>query len=857
MKNADTTDAPDFSITVDTVNETQSFMDEMTRESVLPMELIDVLCFKTENWKKNNLYKAENERGKRLYAKVHQNPTLYRNLYEFLLVAFATVKERAKVMCQLERWEMEFHDEDRMEVLKCLRLHIGDCNLLLQVLTTLKPVSSPEGCLQKANEKFIPLWNSCRKLRQKMPDRCMEKSYYIVKLVSHSVKPFLSAALLYFEWLKNLWFAYLISSTLDDMSKGNVFDENVRFETFTISLFIASLVLTYVICCLISVFYSNTIVELYTCKHSTPQVKRIVAVLAALFSPLVPAFLLANHAHYREQSYTLTRELQCDIMPSDNQTDGRKEDRLVTTFKLIQFNNFRSMIHTRLYSFYRVVHAVIESVFCITTLLLILIVTGRPDRSVKLLDGVSAKIGEFLPGTLNDDSLFGLNIARDLIFMGSCLFSCVMILTALSRYVYHSKGQNMTVKGQVCLSLYFLFMIASRLTLFVALFSTSEAREGEELPITLLAAAFIAIPLISVHFVIIWIYKWKYVPEFRMSNVVEQFVHVLVNTLLVVPFSTYDIQAKKYRKEPPPSNILLNSLSDEISLTLSVVQLSNKKCIHETKNLQRERRYHRNTLRSASAYNEFDADVIDLTTAPLIVRLGRLHERIEKMWWENPNEYLDQEQVRKRLPEFAGQEIYVDKTFEFLEANGFINKRLYNPRQTKSEYFWLLLVHLVINLIALIAEIVNGGRTTQAGLYYSWDVRLGTFFMGLVFLLLYYKQYHVMKDLVTLPLCSCGYAFVKFCPILFCAKKEQAMQAIPDDDELKRSLNPSLKARTFATQTSDLQGDTNDDLVDAIVAESKSKEEAEQDVEAITIVVENGTTKETENSSITTRDVAC
>ena len=90
-------------------------------------------------------------------------------------------------------------------------------------------------------------------------------------------------------------------------------------------------------------------------------------------------------------------------------------------------------------------------------------------------------------------------------------------------------------------------------------------------------------------------------------------------------------------------------------------------------------------------------------------------------------------------------------------------------------------------------------------MYVSWDVRLVSFLMGLIFLILYYKRYHVLKDLTRVPVCGCGY---EYCPIFCCIRKDAPMQAIPDDEEMQRhlspakSLNDETKSKTIETQTS-------------------------------------------------------
>ena len=40
------------------------------------------------------------------------------------------------------------------------------------------------------------------------------------------------------------------------------------------------------------------------------------------------------------------------------------------------------------------------------------------------------------------------------------------------------------------------------------------------------------------------------------------------------------------------------------------------------------------------------------------------------------------------------------------------------------------------------------------GHYYSWDVRLATFSLAVLSLLLYYKRYHLTKDVILTPRCG-------------------------------------------------------------------------------------------------------
>ena len=50
------------------------------------------------------------------------------------------------------------------------------------------------------------------------------------------------------------------------------------------------------------------------------------------------------------------------------------------------------------------------------------------------------------------------------------------------------------------------------------------------------------------------------------------------------------------------------------------------------------------------------------------------------------------------------------------------------------------------SLVALTVELLNGGTRTSVGnIYYSWDIRAVLFVLGLVFLLIYYKRYHMIN----------------------------------------------------------------------------------------------------------------
>ena len=107
----------------------------------LPMDLINV--FEQElNWRDTHrsLASSAESRAQRLYARVHCDPVLYRNLYRYLCWRSAGSEKLGRCTEQLLRWEKDFHDQCEREVLACWRLHLGSSEVLRW---TMESVESP------------------------------------------------------------------------------------------------------------------------------------------------------------------------------------------------------------------------------------------------------------------------------------------------------------------------------------------------------------------------------------------------------------------------------------------------------------------------------------------------------------------------------------------------------------------------------------------------------------------------------------------------------------------------------------------------------------------------------------------
>ena len=84
-------------------------------------------------------------------------------------------------------------------------------------------------------------------------------------------------------------------------------------------------------------------------------------------------------------------------------------------------------------------------------------------------------------------------------------------------------------------------------------------------------------------------------------------------------------------------------------------------------------------------------------------------------------------------------------------------------------------------------QVVNGGAYTKSGVYFSWDVRLSTFFIGLVFLALYYRKYHALRDITGRGHC---FDLREYLPVVMGCKTQKPLTAVPVEQEIWEYLEP-------------------------------------------------------------------
>ena len=112
-----------------------------------------------------------------------------------------------------------------------------------------------------------------------------------------------------------------------------------------------------------------------------------------------------------------------------------------------------------------------------------------------------------------------------------------------------------------------------------------------------------------------------------------------------------------------------------------------------------------------------------------------LKVNIQVLWWNNPVQALTLDDIKERIIEddesmtLSDQDI--EDAFNTLKSENLINKKLFHPRSTKAEYFWLLLIMGLGNIILLIIEISYNGWISN---YYYSCIGLSSYFLGLFFL---------------------------------------------------------------------------------------------------------------------------
>ncbi|XP_023325599.1 uncharacterized protein LOC111699219 isoform X2 [Eurytemora carolleeae] len=231
------------------------------------------------------------------------------------------------------------------------------------------------------------------------------------------------------------------------------------------------------------------------------------------------------------------------------------------------------------------------------------------------------------------------------------------------------------------------------------------------------------------------------------GNYLDHWINILVNSIVVLPFMVQVDQLKVLKEAEKKFNFSPDTKLEKKASMKRRQSLLKLSSLVENMREQPQNR----------PFIDMLLPDMNMFAAPFLY--DDIRQEIKDQWWANPRQNLDtksiQENIRdqglkRRLdtlqPSFVEENIKV--TLNQLEVGGFINVPLLNPAPTKKEYFWLWTLIILENIVALTIEVVNGGVWTSQGHYYSWDIRLTSLGLAFLFLLMYYKRYHILRDLM-------------------------------------------------------------------------------------------------------------
>ena len=708
--------------------------ESLYNDSDIPIDLIELLDNKVnwedierdENQKSATVFKSLKStvlpKAKELYHVVKRDTIQYHHLYMYLANRYPTVAELGKVTKQFLKWEMSLHNLNKREVLRFWRLHLGTSH---QTRTIIRSVADENKWLQKVQDQIYPIrliLRNCRRQMWQLQPLEDDTLYKISSLLWTASVPFIEGCFFLAERLKNLIFINMFYKALTDLSRGE--PTKHPFEYFLVIAMSLSVAVTQFLFILYSIYFSE---EIFECGKKASTLKKwLIKVFAAILSPFVPIFILSNHIYHdsklhrnRRLLQTFNHQIVIKEKTNDNQPDPEEGETVsvenegrrdrIKLYKRCYKEESKSMLFRKLYSYYRVTSAVLESCTVIVCLLLLLIVTARTSMEIHLIEGVEQKLYRFFNIKNSSGVLSELNLMRDVVILGSVLYSVAIILTALVKYWYQSKNLSISFKGQITLALYMVFLAINKITTFVSLFSLvrhSDENDDQSGGLTLTLAIIIFALINSLRFSLVFVYKCFFndgqniwdkcrggggnnekgdrVPRgWEAGDIMDKWINVLVNSLVVIPFI--------FQRQPLE---VLKSIEKKFNVS------------RPGKNQGTKQNNHLNNAKTKEKIDEF------------------FREQILKIWEEDPNTKLDIRTVRNRMwntrssrskiSPMTGEEIDIKirYTLESLEEAGLVNKPLLNPVPTKREYFWLFMIVILENLIALIVEAAAGGFGT-------------------------------------------------------------------------------------------------------------------------------------------------
>ena len=402
----------------------------------------------------------------------------------------------------------------------------------------------------------------------------------------------------------------------------------------------------------------------------------------------------------------------------------------------------RRHLYRKLFSFYRVTSALLESVTVI--IVMVILMFNKSDveeedeqgsnnyRRHSFISLVEVRLAAFF-GVQTRHNDMGIYVARDIILSFTLAYSFLVILTALVKYWHQAKNVSMTWMGQVVLGFYLCFLMVNKMTTAISIIVSSQTMSmttSGHMMTVFMSLAFMML-LICLRLGLVYIYKRNFSRNWSLGDSMDKWMNIFVNTCVVIPFTLYqcpvtELKAKMTEFSPEGAQPQHRRQSDP--------------------SLRREE-----ILRALSQTRSQEDEVL-----PFLKMMeekypsqDQLREEILKLWWKNPSRKLSLCQVLDKVQgkhsddlidsDVREMEATIQDIIINLEVIGLINTPLLAPTPSRHEYFALFLLVLVENAISIGVEMLSGGQTGTSGdTYYSIDIRISCLFLALTFLLAYY-----------------------------------------------------------------------------------------------------------------------
>ena len=402
----------------------------------------------------------------------------------------------------------------------------------------------------------------------------------------------------------------------------------------------------------------------------------------------------------------------------------------------------RRHLYRKLFSFYRVTSALLESVTVIVVMVILMFNNSdikeeeeqgsNNYRRHSFISLVEVRLAAFF-GVQTRHNDMGIYVARDIILSFTLAYSFLVILTALVKYWHQAKNVSMTWMGQVVLGFYLCFLMVNKMTTAISILVSSQTMSmttSGHMMTVFMSLAFMML-IICLRLGLVYIYKRNFSRNWSLGDSMDKWMNIFVNMCVVIPFTLYkcpvtELKAKMAEFSPEGAQPQHRRQSDP--------------------SLRREE-----ILRALSQTRSQEDEVL-----PFLKMMeekypsqDQLREEILKLWWKNPSRKLSLCHVLDKIlgkhcddlidSDVREMEATIRDIIINLEVIGLINTPLLAPTPSRHEYFALFLLVLVENAISIGVEMLSGGQTGTSGdTYYSIDIRISCLFLALTFLLAYY-----------------------------------------------------------------------------------------------------------------------